>query len=153
MSKKIIKSNIPTPLYRKIHSLLPIACVDIIIVNEKNEFFLVKRKNKPVQGEWWFPGGRIFKNEHLSGAAKRKAEEETGLTITIIKALGSDETFFPDGPFSDSTHTINTVFLAKIKTAKTGIKLDAQSDDCGWFSKINKNWHPYLKKFLKNCGY
>jgi colanic acid biosynthesis protein WcaH len=153
MPNRIIKSNIPTSLYKKIHSLLPIACVDIIIVNKKNEFFLVKRKNKPALGKWWFPGGRIYKNETLKEAVKRKVLEETGLKVKIVKCLGAEETFFPDGPFSDSTHTINTIFLTSTDTADMKIKLDSQSDDGRWFSKISKHWHPYVKKFLKNCGY
>jgi len=141
-------SLIPKNLYKKIHEAMPIACVDIVIISD-NKFLLVKRKNKPAQGLWWLPGGRILRNETIQDTVTRKAKEETGLKVKIVKCLGVDETIFPDGPFGSSTHTINVVFLVKPLSPVMNIKLDEQSDESKWFSKIEKNWHPYVKKFLK----
>jgi colanic acid biosynthesis protein WcaH len=152
MSNKI-SPIIPRPLYKKIHELMPIACVDVVIINNKKEFLLLKRKNKPAKDLLWFPGGRLYKHELLAEAAQRIVKEETGLNIEIIKCLGNDETIFPDGPFNNTTHTINTIFLAKIKSKYTGIRLDRQSEKFIWHSRINKNWSPYIKKFLELAGF
>lgn len=138
-------------LYEKIHATMPIACVDIIITNN-NSFLLVKRKNKPAQNQWWFPGGRIFKNETLIEAVIRKSFEETGLKVEIINRIGAEETLFPDGPFNSTTHTINVVYAVKANNPEE-IKTDEQSSEYDWFSKINDNWNPYVKNFLKIVGF
>lgn len=149
MNKKA--QPIPSDLYEKIHAIMPIACVDIIIINN-NSFLLLKRKNKPAKNQWWFPGGRIFKNETLTEAVIRKSFEETGLKVKIINRLGAEETIFPDGPFNSATHTINIVYLVKAINPEE-IKLDEQSGEYNWFSEINENWHPYIKNFLKIAGF
>lgn len=138
-------------LYEKIHTTMPIACVDVIITND-NKFLLVKRKNKPVQNQWWFPGGRIFKNETLIEAVIRKSFEETGLKVKIINRIGIEETIFSDGPFNSTTHTINVVYAVKANNPEK-IKMDKQSSEYDWFSKINDNWNPYVKNFLKIVGF
>ena len=149
MDKKV--QLIPPGLYKKIHMSIPMACVDIIITNG-NSFLLIKRKNKPAQNQWWFPGGRIFKNETLTEAVARKSFEETGLNIKIINRIGVEETIFPDGPFNSSTHTINVVYLTRATNHKE-IKMDEQSSEYKWFSRINKNWHPYINNFLSTVGF
>jgi colanic acid biosynthesis protein WcaH len=141
--------EIPLNTYKKIHASMPIACVDIVIVH-KGAILLGLRNNKPAQGTYWFPGGRILKGETLLEAAHRKTRQETGLNIKIIKQLGADETIFPDGPYEGSTHTINIVFLATCKDADA-LKSDSQNSDLKWFTKLPKNSPPYIKKFTKQA--
>lgn len=126
---------------------MPIPCVDVAIIYE-GKILLAHRLNKPAKGTYWFPGGRVMKGETLSQAAKRKAKEETGLDIRIIKQLGTEETIFPDGPFDGPTHTINTVFLAVCKKGHK-LKADSQSDSLLWFKTLPKNSPTYIKKFTK----
>lgn len=149
MNKKA--QSITPDLYEKIHITMAIACVDIIITNN-NSFLLVKRKNKPAKNQWWFPGGRILKNETLAEAVIRKSFEETGLNVEIVNRVGVEETIFPDGPFNVTTHTINVVYLTKAINPEE-IKTDEQSSEYGWFSKINEKWVPYIKNFLKIAGF
>ena len=130
---------------------MPIACVDIVI-KKGEKFLLLKRKNKPAQGQWWFIGGRVEKNELLEKAALRKIKEETGLDVVLKKIIGVDQTIFKDGPFGNGVHTINVVFLGEVK-GKNKVKLDSQSVDYKWFHQINARWHPYVKKFLKLAGF
>ena len=47
--------------YKAIVEAVPICCVDLII-KSKGKILLVKRKNEPLKGEFWLPGGRIYKN-------------------------------------------------------------------------------------------
>ena len=100
--------SMPPKIYKKIQELIPIACVDIII-KKGEKFLLVKRKNKPAQGQWWFVGGRVMRGESLEGAAFRKVKEETGLDIVLKKIIGVDQTIFKEGPFGNGVHTINPI--------------------------------------------
>jgi colanic acid biosynthesis protein WcaH len=120
-----------------------------VILNNKNEVLLCHRTNKPAQGTWWFPGGRVQKGETMREAIIRKVKQETGLEIRILEQLGTDETLFPDGPFDGPTHTINTVFLVTAKK-KDPVTLDNQHDDLRWFNTFPKGGHPYVRKYLKS---
>ena len=53
---------ISSSLYKQIKALMPIPCVEAIIMKDDSLLFL-RRKNSPAKGEWWFPGGRIRKGE------------------------------------------------------------------------------------------
>lgn len=138
--------------YKTIHRLMPIPCVDIVVV-WKNRFLLGRRTNQPAKGLWWLPGGRIIKNETIKRAAQRKLREETGLAANDIAYLCTDETIFKKGPFGWPTHSINIVFLAKPASIKRLQKHDGQHSEFEWFSKIRKDWHPYLKSSLKKAGF
>lgn len=140
-------STIPTELYQQIHAAVPIACVDIVLVHN-DQILLGQRTNQPAQGQLWFPGGRVHKGETRSAAAIRKALEETGLAVTLIAELGTEETIFPDGPFGTPTHTINTVFLATPDTPSP-MSEDAQHDTLTWFATIPADVHPYVYKYCQ----
>ncbi len=143
-------SAIPLEQYKEFHRLMPIACIDIVLV-QNDSFLLVKRKNAPVQGKWWLPGGRILRDERFADAAERKALQETGLRVQDLKLLGVDETFFTDGPFGKSTHTINIIFQGTAKSER--VTIDDQSEEYHWFDHINETWDPYIKKFLSIAGF
>lgn len=145
-------TNIPAELYRQIHGAVPIPCVDIVLKKEQS-FLLALRKNKPAQGQWWFPGGRVFKGERLVEAVERKLLQEIGLSATIEKVLGVDETMFVNGPFEGPTHTINTVFLATLDVNNDTVMLDSQNSEYQWFTHIDDTWPTYVKKFLALSGF
>lgn len=134
-------------LYKKIQEVIPICCVDILILNKKNEFLLLKRNNEPARGLWWIPGGRILKGELIEKAAIRKAEEETGLKVKIKKLIGVKETIFKKGVFGKNVHTVNITFLAYANNNE--VKMDNQNSEYKWFKKIDKSFDPYIKYFIK----
>ncbi len=145
---------IPRNRYSKITSILPICCVDIVVVSNR-QFLLVKRKENPAKNKWWFPGGSVFFNETLVAAVKRKLREEVNIRkIKSIKFLGVAETRFKKGYFGKPSHTINDVFLAKIDQGQLkNIKVDKFHSDYRWLEAIPQKSHPYLKKFLKQAGF
>ena len=53
--------TLPHEEYKKVLSAIPIVCVDCLVVNENEEYLLVKRANPPLKGEYWVPGGRLYK--------------------------------------------------------------------------------------------
>ncbi len=144
--------HIPDELYKEILKTIPFVCVDVVIKNG-DSFFLAKRKNQPAQGQWFLPGGRVLKNEKLADAALRKMSQETGLEGKTERILGVDETMFPEGPYGDTAHSVNVVFLATTTSPKSAVILDDQNDEYQWYTHIDDTWHPYVKKFLGLAGF
>lgn len=134
---------IPVGLYKKIVDEMPILCVDMI-VSHKGKFLLVKRKNEPLKGKFWIPGGRILKGETLDTAVRRKTKEELGVRVRIIKFVGVFNKVFHKNKYGSKTgfHGVSMVFLVKPFSLK--IKLDEQSSN--W--KLSKSL-PKLLKFYK----
>jgi len=86
----------------------PSLTVDIIIINENNDFILIKRKNEPFKNHWAIPGGFVDYGETVENAAIREAKEETSIDVKIKKLLGvySNPNRDPRG------HTVSIVYIA-----------------------------------------
>ena len=68
---------------------LPMRCgVGVVILNKKNEVFVGKRKDNPID-KWQMPQGGIDKGEDYLSAMKRELYEETSIknieVLTEIK--------------------------------------------------------------------
>ena len=144
---------IPKELYQQILENMPICCVDLVIVHQ-GKVLLGLRKDEPLKDGWCVPGGRVLKNERLEQAVRRKAKEEVGLEIEIIKKIGSYELFFDKGPLPLKTgiHDIAIVFLVKPKDKNPVIKLESHQSKYQWFDRIDDSWHPYVKQVLKDSN-
>ncbi len=70
--------RITEELYRQFCRSMPLACVDLIVVDTDRRVLLLLRKNDPARGHWWFPGGRVLYLETRQQAALRKLRD-TGL--------------------------------------------------------------------------
>jgi colanic acid biosynthesis protein WcaH len=98
---------IPEEEYSKIKAVLPILCVDCLIVHEK-KCLLLRRTREPAKGQYWFPGGRIFKGELIRDAVMRKAREETNLDCNYERTISIEETIFEQqGNMLSNIHTVN----------------------------------------------
>ena len=122
--------------YQQVLERVPVLCVDGIILNDRGQFLLVKRKNAPMLGEWWVPGGRVLKGETLETAFRRKMREELGVDVKILMSLGYFEVQHDDDPRGgpDGVHQVSIVFAA----APLGldVTLDAQSSEWGFFDHL-----------------
>jgi ADP-ribose pyrophosphatase YjhB (NUDIX family) len=147
----VIKKQIPQKEYKKILEKMPICCVDGVVYF-KGKVLLVLRNKEPAKNKWWFPGGRIFKNERLKSAIKRKIKEEIGIDVKVKKIIGIYETFFKRGPFQNlktGVHTINVCFLCTVSSLPK-IKLDKTSKSYKWIDKISSSLPSYVKRVLKD---
>ena len=129
--------------YKNFLSKMPILCVDCFVVNDQGEYLLVKRRNDPLKGEYWVPGGRLHKNERLVDAVHRKMREEIGVDVEIIENVGFFEEFFQESEQSaeGGVHSISIVYL--VKPLSFNIKLDDQSSEWGWFKHIPAKFIDY----------
>lgn len=89
----------------------PLVSIDLIVKDERGRVLLGLRKNKPAQGFWFVPGGRIFKDEHIEQAFARIGQEELGFVLDTseLKFLGMYEHLYEDNVFGEdgiSTHYI-----------------------------------------------
>ena len=142
-------------LYKMFHNYLPIVCVDIVLTTTDREFLMLKRKEHPAKNKWWFVGGRVFKNESLECAARRKVREEIGLNVeNLEKIISGHEIFFKEDPFGhgNGTHAIVSCFSSEIENI-VNIKMDNYSSEYKLFRFYNNNWHPYLIKCLHKAGF
>lgn len=125
---------IPTKAYRGILANVPVPTVDILI-SRGRQVLLVRRKNKPLKGHWWLPGGRVLRGETLKDAVTRKLAEEVGITGNgKAEYIGVYEDQYEDNEFGlDFIHTISSVFAVRVEPG-TQIKLDGQSSAHKWVS-------------------
>lgn len=77
MNNMYIEHNI----YKTIMEYSIIDTVDVIILNKDNQILLWLRNNEPLQGIYYIPGGRRYKNESMIDSVKRKMREELWLDI------------------------------------------------------------------------
>ena len=124
---------IPSALYDQIMQLLPIASVEAVIVIGGSLLFL-KRKNNPVVGQWWFPGGRIHMGESFEETLRREVKEETGLEIESYRFIKAYSRVFPQ------RHDITIAYLCRCKEGK--ITLDSEHSEYKLFKKVPEGLHP-----------
>lgn len=146
------RKEIPVRLYRRILAVMPIPCVDAVIVS-RGKFLLGNRRNKPAKGQWFLIGGRVRKGERLEQALRRLLTEEAGITrYTIKKQLGARETIFRTSAQGPSSHTVNTVFLVEVPYRRY-LPNNRENVELRWFSGIARSWHPYVKWMLGEAGF
>jgi len=137
-------------LYHAIRTSLPIACVDLLLVHE-SRYLLLKRLHSPAKDQWWFPGGRIFKDETIAEACRRKGREELGLDLDMGEIVSVEESIFRDE--NPVVHTINMVVKVSIKNSHQQIVLDNTHSEYRWRQFIEPGLHPCVHGPLMKAGF
>jgi colanic acid biosynthesis protein WcaH len=144
---------IPQEEYTRIQAVLPILCVDCIIVYEQ-KCLLLRRTKEPAKGQYWFPGGRVFKGETIQDAALRKAREEVNLDCRYEKFISVEETIFEKNQYMDGDiHTVNICSQLSIQES-SDVKMDTSHDDFIWLG-LNSftlfDLHIAVSRPLRKC--
>lgn len=139
---------IPWPEYEQIIIRVPIVCVDVVIYYD-NQYLMIKRADEPAKGEWWLPGGRLFKGETIEQCAIRKAREETGLECYYDGIAHFDSTIFDTGPGGIPIHSVN--FCVRLWTKSNGVELDKSCLDYKWITDIEPEYHDYIQRCLRKA--
>ena len=144
---------IPEEEYSRIQAVLPILCVDCLIVYEK-KCLLLRRIREPAKGQYWFPGGRVFKGEIIQNAALRKAREEVNLDCRFERIVNVEESIFErNEDMNCDIHTVNVCCQLSTQQAHY-VSIDPSHDDFIWAGLNNAtllNLHIAVSRPLRKC--
>lgn len=112
-------SHIPDEKFLEMVQHMPLVSVDLILCDKDSRILLGLRANDPAKGTWYFPGGRIFKDESIESAVTRIGATEIGLRgKKMTKCIGINEWFFPTnfyGAEGISTHYVALAFMVLVE--------------------------------------
>ena len=119
--------------------LAPLAAIDLIIRNARNEVLLGLRNNEPAKGFYFAPGGMILKNERLRDAFARLLKNETNFAASFDAArlLGAYEHFYANNRFGDrgyGTHYVVLGYELNIGDI-AALQADAQHSEFRWWAE------------------
>ena len=99
--------------FQTVVSSTPLVSIDLVVQNAHGEVLLGQRLNRPAQGYWFVPGGRILKNESLDQAFHRLALTELGAAFPRSRArfLGVYEHFYADSVFGAAADQPDTHYV------------------------------------------
>lgn len=132
----------------------PLVSIDLCLVCE-GKLLLGKRINEPLRGEWFTPGGRIYKNEPWQDALLRIAKAELGLCDTAVEdfALMGIWDHFHNNSVLDhntSTHYVNLPHYAEFES-QPYVASDDQHGVFKWLSlaEVSKDhkFHLYMRSY------
>lgn len=139
-------------IFKTIVRNTPLVSIDLCVVCD-GKILLGKRKNDPLKGFFFTPGGRVLKNEAHIDCLKRIAKSELGLIIRDIKKaelMGAWNHFYENSVFGDevSTHYVNLPHCIYYDQ-RPEILLDEQHEVFDWFDlnivAKNNNFHKYMQ--------
>jgi len=135
----------------------PLVSIDIILRNSEGKILLGRRENKPAQGSWFVPGGRIRKNESLNDAMARISNTElgVGLELGTAKLIGAFDHIYEDnftGQGNIGTHYVALGYELKL-LGDPEIKGDTQHKAMKWWdlnnllgsSEVHENTKAYFR--------
>lgn len=136
--------------------------LDLLILNERNEILLGKRRNRPAKGFFFVPGGRIYKNESPYTALARISREEIGLQLDARDAIlhGIYHHVYHDNFLGDpeilSTEYIVIACIFHLDPALVPVH-DGQHDDMHFFSigavATDPGIHEFTKDYFRDHPY
>ena len=132
----------------------PLVSIDLCLVCD-GQILLGKRNNEPLKGDWFTPGGRIYKNETWQHALLRVTEVELGLCAIAVESfslMGIWDHFYNNSAFDEniSTHYVNLPHYIVVKSRPL-ITIDDQHGEFGWFDlavvSVDEKFHPYTAAY------
>ena len=113
---------------------------------------LVRCLNEPAQGQWFWPGGRLYKAEELVAVAHRVAREELGLDVRIEGRLGVYSHFWETSADIGlpSRHTVNVIYAASLFDPEASGVLDDQHDEYRVLKESEDSLHEYVMLYLND---
>lgn len=135
----------------------PLVAMDMVVVRGGTEILLGLRNNRPAQGFWFVPGGRIRKNEPMQTALTRVAMDELGLNLADLplppRHIGAFEHFYTDcfaGDVGVSTHYVVMGNLIALPAGTELAAADAQHSALRWWPLAEAQQSPEVHRFTKD---
>ncbi|MCG7496859.1 GDP-mannose mannosyl hydrolase [Vibrio sp. Of7-15] len=135
----------------------PLVSIDLMVENEQGQVLLGKRLNKPAQGYWFVPGGRIQKGETIEQAFKRLTLNELGKSYSIKQAelKGPYTHLYDDNVFGDAfgTHYVAIAYHLVVSENDLLLPMNEQHDTYQWFEQAtlleSSNVHIHTKWYFQ----
>jgi colanic acid biosynthesis protein WcaH len=145
--------------FRLVVHATPLISIDLVVQNTRGEILLGQRLNRPAQGSWFVPGGRVRKNETLDKAFERLTSTELGSTFARSQCNFLDlyEHFYPDSFFGEGTEASGTHYVVMAYRLRWQVPDDfvmprTQHAEFRWWSvqegSASDVVHPYSKAYL-----
>ncbi|KIL05830.1 GDP-mannose mannosyl hydrolase [Stutzerimonas stutzeri] len=126
--------------FRTVVASTPLVSIDLVVQNASGEILLGQRLNRPAQGYWFVPGGRIQKNESLDAAFRRLTQGELGLVFERGEARLLDvyEHFYASSVFGEAaanpdTHYVVLGYHLRLPAVVTLVPLADQHERYRWW--------------------
>lgn len=147
---------LPQETFTTVIDSTPLVSIDLVVENTAGEVLFGFRNNRPAQGYWFVPGGRILKNETLDAAFLRLTENELGHAIPRSEARLLDvyEHFYTDSVMgeSPSTHYVVLGYHLVVDSQSLALPLGDQHQDYMWQAKAeaanNTGVHAHSAAYL-----
>ncbi|MEH3127953.1 NUDIX domain-containing protein [Agrobacterium cavarae] len=104
-----------------------------LVIRRDGRVLLYKRVKSPEAGHWSIVGGKVDHMEHALEAARREAEEESGLTIGDVRFLCISEQIIA----TDRQHWLSLIYLTDDVTGTAQLTEPDKLSDMGWFDVDN----------------
>lgn len=101
-----------------------------LVVMRQGRILLYRRVNAPEAGFWNIVGGKVDAMEPAAIAAKREAEEETGLAIGRIDFLCVTEQIIE----TDGQHWVSLIYRCDDFSGEPALTEPDKLSDMGWFA-------------------
>jgi colanic acid biosynthesis protein WcaH len=137
MNRKEIIRMLAENTFKTIVASTPLVSIDLLVRDLQGHILLGKRVNRPAQGAWFVPGGRVLKDELIEQAYTRLLKTELDMDKTSSCFKGVYQHFYEDN-FSEEAFTTHYVVLAYEVIFNGDIALlpVAQHNDYRWFSEM-----------------
>ena len=101
-----------------------------LVILRDGKLLLCRRLKAPEAGHWNIPGGKVDHLEPAGVAAKREAEEETGLRIGHVDFLCHSELAIA----SENQHWVSLIFIARDFEGEPILTEPDKLSEIGWFA-------------------
>lgn len=143
--------------FSQIIEYTPLVSIDLVIEDESGQVLLGERLNRPAQGFWFVPGGRILKDEKLEDAFARLTIEELGHEFKLSQAtlLGPYTHLYGDNVFGNdfTTHYVAIAYKLVVIRSELDLPMNEQHSSYHWYDKnelLNGDKvHDYTKMYLQ----
>ena len=124
---------------------MPILTMDIQILSQSGQILQVRRAQEPLKGEWWTPGGRMYKGETMLEASQRILWQELNIApgdVAKVQFKGVLPFENDKSAWNTPAHTLSVVLdvLLASHFEDSQIKLDSTSTNWRWAHIMDK--HP-----------
>lgn len=108
---------LPAETFRTVVASTPLVSIDLIVEDPEGRILLGRRHNRPAQGCWFVPGGRIQKEEPLDAAFRRLTQDVLGRVFERSQASFQgvcSSTLYGDFGEAPSTHYVVLVYRLRV---------------------------------------